>query len=145
MKLTVHKTQWIFVKLTALLNYYNYFCPVLSLNEPSAPMQMYPPTTAKVMGGFTMYLMVCDLFFWASIPVWLVRPFSVLSSIHMKVLAHVQTLGDFTPLGLATHLLHPTIYCGNGDHINKYQVLARHVQHCLQYISKIKDQLILLI
>jgi hypothetical protein len=97
-------------------------------------MQTYPPTTVKVRGVFTMDLTVCNLFFWAGIPVWLMRPFSVLSSIHMRALAPVQGLGDeSTPLGPATHPLHPTIYCGNSDHINKYQAIARHVQHYLQY------------
>jgi hypothetical protein len=133
MQLTVHEIQRIFVELTALLNYYDYFHSVLSLNEPSMPTQMYPPTTARVMGVFTTDLTVCDAFFQTGIPVWLVRPFSVLSSMHVKALAHVQTPGDLTPLSPATHPSHPTIYCGSGDHINKYQAIARHVQHYLQY------------
>ena len=118
---------------SALLNCYDYFHSILLLNEPSMPTQMYPPTTARVMGVFTTDLMVCDAFFQAGIPVWLVRPFSVLSSMRVKALAHIQTPGDLTPLNPATHPSHPTIYCGSGDHINKYRVIARHVQHYLQY------------
>jgi hypothetical protein len=111
----------IYLELTALLDYYDYCHSILLLNEPPAPMQTYPPTTAKVRGVFTMDLMVCDLFFQAGIPVWLMKPFSVLSLIHMRVLAPVQGPGDeSTPLSPATHPSHPTIYCGNGDHINKY-------------------------
>jgi hypothetical protein len=81
--------QRIFVELTALLNYYNYFHPILLMNEPSMPTQTYPPTTAKVMGVLTMDLMVCNIFFQAGIPVWLMRPFKVLSSIHVRALAPV--------------------------------------------------------
>ena len=44
MELTVCETQRIFVELTALLDYYDYFCSVLLLNEPSTPTQTYPPT-----------------------------------------------------------------------------------------------------
>jgi hypothetical protein len=135
MQLTVYETQRIFVKLMALLDYYNYFHSVLLLNELPTPTQTYPPTTAKVMGVFTTDLTVCNLFFQAGIPVWLMRPFSVLSSIRVRVLAPVQTLEDFTPLSPATCPLHPTIYCGNGDHIDKYQAIARHVQHYLQYLN----------
>jgi hypothetical protein len=133
MQLTVRETQRIFVELTALLDYYDYFRSVLLLNEPPTPTQTYPPTTAKVMGVFTTDLTVCNLFFRAGIPVWLVRPFSVLSSIRVRALAPVQTPEDFTPLGPATRPSHPTIYCGNGDHIDKYRAIARHVQHYLQY------------
>ena len=133
MQLTVRETQRIFVELTALLDYYDYFRSALLLNEPSMPTQTYPPTTARVMGVFTTDLTVCDAFFQAGIPVWLVRPFSALSSMRVRALAHVQTPGDLTPLSPATHPSHPTIYCGNSDHINKYRVIARHVQHYLQY------------
>ena len=133
MQLTVRETQRVFLELLALLDYYDYFRSTLLLNEPPMPMQTYPPITAKVMGVFTMDLTVCDRFFQAGIPVWLVRPFSVLSSIRVKALAPVQTPGDSTPLGPATRPSHPTIYCGNGDHINKYRAIACHVQHYLQY------------
>ena len=139
MQLTVCETQRIFVELTALLNYYDYFRSILLLNEPSTPAQTYPPTTARVMGVFTTDLAVCDAFFWAGIPVWLVRPFSVLSSIHVRALAHVQTPGDLTPLGPATRPSHPTIYCENGDHIDKYRAIARHVQHYLQYLNPFRS------
>jgi len=127
MQLTIHKMQRVFLKLLALLDYYEYFCDILLLNEPPISMQTYPPTTAQVMGVFTTDLTVCDCFFQAGIPVWLMRPFSVLSSICMKVLAPVQTPGGFIPLMLATCPLHPTIYCGNSDHINKYWAIECHV------------------
>jgi hypothetical protein len=65
MQLTVRETQRILVELMALLNYHDYFCPILLLNELSTPMQTYPPTTAKVMGVFTTDLTTCDLFFQA--------------------------------------------------------------------------------
>ena len=133
MQLTVRETQRIFVELTALLDYYDYFRPVLLLNEPSTPTRKYPPTTVRVMGVFTTDLTVCDAFFRAGIPVWLVRPFSALSSMRVKALARVQTPGDLTPLDPATRPSHPTIYCGSGDHIDKYRAIARHVQHYLQY------------
>jgi hypothetical protein len=133
MQITVCETQRSFVKLTALLDYYNYFRPILSMNEPSMPTQTYPPTTAKVMGVFTTDLTVCDIFLRAGIPVWLVRPFEVLFSICVRALAPVQTPGASTPLNPATRPSHPTIYCGNGDHIDKYRAIARHVQHYLWY------------
>jgi hypothetical protein len=133
MQITVRETQRIFVELTALLDYYDYFRPILSMNKPSIPTQTYPPTTAKVMGVFTTDLTICDLFFRAGIPVWLVRPFEVLSSIRVRALAPVQTPGASTPLDPATRPSHPTIYCGNGDHIDKYRAIARHVQHYLRY------------
>jgi hypothetical protein len=85
MQLTVHETQRIFLELTAHLDYYNYFHPILSLTQPPAPTQTYIPTTAKVMGAFTTDLMVCDIFFWAGIPVWLVRPYSVFLTIRMSI------------------------------------------------------------
>jgi hypothetical protein len=133
MQITVCETQRVFVELTALLDYYDYFCPILLMTEPSTPTQTYPPTTANIMGVFTTNLTVCDLFFQAGIPVWLVRPFEVLSSIRVRALAPVQRLGASTPLGPATRPSHPTIYCGNGDHIDKYRAIARHIQHYLQY------------
>jgi hypothetical protein len=120
MQITVRETQRVFVELTVLLDYYNYFRPTLLMNESSTPTQTYPPTIAKIMGVFMTDLTVCDLFFWAGIPVWLVRPFEVLSSICIRVLAPVQTLEASTPLSPATYPSHPTIYCGNGDHIDKY-------------------------
>jgi hypothetical protein len=135
MQLTVRETQRIFVELTALLDYYDHFRSVLLLKELHTPTQTYPPTTVKVMGVFTTDLTVCNLFFQAGILVWLVRPFSVLSSICVRVLAPVQTPEDFTPLGPATRPLHPTIYCVNGDHIDKYRAIARHIQHYLQYLN----------
>jgi len=133
MQLTVRETQRVFLELLALLDYYEYFRDILLLNEPPTSTQTYPPITAKVVGVFTTDLTVCDRFFRAGIPVWLVRPFSVLSSIRVKALAPIQTPGDFIPLGPATRPSHPTIYCGNGDHIDKYRAIARHVQHYLQY------------
>ena len=68
MQITVHETQRIFVELTALLNCYNYLCPILLMDEPSMPTQTYPPTTVKVMGVFTTDLTVCNIFFQAGIP-----------------------------------------------------------------------------
>lgn len=135
MQLTVRETQRIFLELTALLDYHDYFRPVLSLTQPPAPMQTYPPTTAKVMGVFTTDLTVCDLFFRAGIPVWLVRPYSVLFTIRVRALAPIiWGPGDEScPLGPATRPSHAAIYRGNGDHIDKYRAIARHVQHYLQY------------
>ena len=43
MQLTVHKTQRIFLELTALLNYHNYFHPILSLTQPPTPTQIHLP------------------------------------------------------------------------------------------------------
>ena len=120
-------------ELTAFLDYYTHFHPTIFLEELPTHSQIYPPTTAKVMGVFTTDLTICDHFFWAGTPVWLVRPFSALSSIHVRELTPVQTPKDFTPLTLAICPSHPTIYCGPGDHINKYQVIASHVLWYLQY------------
>jgi len=133
MQLTVRETQRVFLELTALLDYYDHFCSVFLLEESSTPTQTYPPTIAKVMGAFTTDLTVCDRFFRAGIPIWLVRPFTVLSSARVRALAPVQMPGDSTPLSPAIYPSYPTIYCGIGDHLDKYRAIASHVQHYLQY------------
>ena len=89
MQLTVWETQRCFLKLRALLDYYDYFHPTLLLEDSSTATQTYPPTTTKVMGVFTADLMVCDHFFRAGIPVWLVRPFTVVPSVRVRALAPV--------------------------------------------------------
>ena len=43
MQLTVCETQRIFLELTALLNYHNYFHPILSLTQPPTPTQIHLP------------------------------------------------------------------------------------------------------
>ena len=130
-QLGVRETQRVYLELRAVLDYEEIYYPCLK--GVSSQSFSYPCITANVMGAFTNDLSVCDCFFRAGIPVWLIRPFSELHSIRVRKLVPLQPAGNLIPIDAATRPSHCTIYRGGGDDVGKYHALARHVKGYLHY------------
>jgi hypothetical protein len=88
MCLGVCEMQRIYLELTGLLNYMEHY----RLRSTSLG------TIDNIMGGFTHDPLVCEHFYKASIPVWLIRPYSALASIHIRALAPVAKPIGVLPL-----------------------------------------------
>jgi hypothetical protein len=73
----VCEMQRIYLELTGLLNYMEHY----RLRSTSLG------TIDNIMGGFTHDPLVCERFYKAGIPVWLIRPYSALASICIRALA----------------------------------------------------------
>jgi hypothetical protein len=115
--------QRIYLELTRLLNYMEHY----HLWSTSLG------TIDNIIGAFTHYPLICEHFYKASIPVWFIRPYSALTSICIRALAPVTKPVGVLPLEPSSHPVYPTIYCGQGDILEKYIALGRNVLGYLKY------------
>jgi hypothetical protein len=123
MRLGVRQLQRVYLELTALLNFEGHFCS----------QSMSSNKVNNIMGAFTYDLAVCDQLYQAGVPVWLIRPYSALHSIHIRALAWLTKVVDMLPLEPSSRPKYPSTYCGPGDVLEKYIVLASDILGYLKY------------
>jgi hypothetical protein len=123
MCLGVREMQRIYLELTALLNYMEYY----RLRSTSLG------TIDNIMGAFTHDPLVCDCLYKAGIPVWFIRPYSALNSIRIRALAPVTKPVGVLPLEPSSRPVYPAIYRGRGDVLEKYIALGRNILGYLRY------------
>lgn len=126
-KIVVRETQRLSLELRALLDFEEFFRPRID-----ASMTFYMVNT-DIMGAFTNDLAICDAFFRAGIPVWLIRPYTALASIRVKALAQLQFAHLTIPLDPPPGSSLPPIYVGPGTSLEKYIAIARYVRRLLQF------------
>jgi hypothetical protein len=115
--------QRIYLELTRLLNYMEHYCL----------WSMSLGTINNIMGSFTHDPLVCEHFYKAGIPVWLIRPYSALTSICIRALVPVTKPIGVLPLEVSSSCL-PRNLCGQGDDIlEKYIAMARNILGYLKY------------
>ena len=124
MRLGVHEVQRAFLELTSVLDYKEH---MISLPDTLAKLRH------NIMGAFTFELEVCEKLFQARIPVWLIRPYLELHSIHIKKFVSLDLPGDIFSLVACTCPKYSAIYCGHGDIIEKYLALQKHTTNYLRY------------
>jgi hypothetical protein len=125
MCLGVRKMQRIYLELTGLLNYMEHY----HLRSTSLG------TINNIIGAFTHDPLVCKCFYKAGIPIWFIRPYSALTSIRIRALAPVTKPVGVSPLEPLSRPVYPTIYCGQGDVLEKYIALGRNVLGYLKYLN----------
>jgi hypothetical protein len=124
MHLGVRSLQRVYLELTACLNFEEHYCShSISSNN----------VNNNIMGVFTHDLAVCDQFYRAGIPVWLIRPYSALHSIRIKALKPLTKAVDILPLEPSSCPAYPSIYRGPGDVLEKYVALAHSILRYLKY------------
>jgi len=87
----------------------------------------------NIMGAFTHDLAVCDQLYQAGIPAWLIRPYSTLHSIHVRALKPLTKAINMLPLEPSSHPKYPSIYCRQGDVLDKYIMLDSDILCYLKY------------
>ena len=124
MCLGVCSLQRVYLELTACLNFEEHYCShSISSNN----------VNNNIMGVFTHDLTVCDQFYRAGVPVWLIWPYSALHSIHIKALKPLTKAVDILPLEPSSRPAYPSIYRGPGDVLEKYVVLVHSILRYLKY------------
>jgi hypothetical protein len=126
-QIVVRETQRLSLELRALLDYEEVYRPRMA-----SAVSLYR-VNANITGAFTNDLAVCDAFFRAGIPVWLIRPYTVLASIRVKALARLWFAHGTIPFDPPHGPPVPSIYVGSGTSLNKYIAIARHVRRLLQF------------
>ena len=126
MHLGVREFQRVYLELTALLKFEERVC---SQSMSSKNWKV----NNNIMGVFTHDLAVCNQFYRAGIPVWLIRPYSALHSIRIKALKPLTRAVDILPLEPSSHPTYPPIYRGPGDVLEKYIALASNILGYLKY------------
>jgi hypothetical protein len=124
MRCGVYELQRVYLELTALLNFKEHY-HFQSMSSDKV--------NDKLMGAFTYDLAVCDRLYRAGIPVWLIRPYHELHSIHIKSLKQLTKVTGFFPLQPLSRPVYPSIYRGPGDALAKYMALGRSMLDYLKY------------
>ena len=126
-QVVVRETQRLSLELRALLDYEELFRPRMA-----SAVSLYR-VNADITGAFTNDLAICDTLFRAGIPVWLIRPYTVLASIRVKALARLQFADGTIPLDPPHGPSIPSIYVGSGTSLDKYIAIAHYVRQLLQF------------
>jgi hypothetical protein len=126
-QLGVRVFQQLFLELHALLDFKEIYRPRLRTTTNISSVNL------NLMGAFTISLATCDQLFCAGIPVWLVRPYTVLPDLRIQSYVAHQSASDHIPLEAASRPEHPVIYQGHVDLILKYQALAQYILDYLRY------------
>jgi hypothetical protein len=125
-QIIVCETQRILLELRALLDYQE-------LYRPRMDMAASFSVNASIMGAFTNDLVECDTLFRIGIPVWLIRPYTELSSIRVKALTQIQFASGTIPLDPPSGSSLPTVYVGPANCLEKYVAIANYVSRLLRF------------
>lgn len=126
-QVVVCETQRLSLELQALLDYEELFRPRM------ASAVSLHRVNRDIIGAFTNDLAICDAFFRAGIPVWLIRPYTVLASIRVKALTQLRLAHGTIPLDPPPGRSIPSIYVGSGTSLSKYIAIACYVRRLLQF------------
>lgn len=118
MHLGVRELQRAYLELMVLLNFEEHHCGRSDLSNI---------VSHNIMGAFTYDLAVCDLLYWAGVPVWLIRPHHELHSICIKSLQLLMKATNLIPLDPSTCPSYPSIYWGPGDVVDKYNTIWSNI------------------
>ena len=122
MQLTFRELQRMLLELVTITDYKLKFKP--KMHSPD----VVPPAKAVTdrIGAFTTNLSICEKFYCAGLPVWLIRPFRDLPSIRVQSEHPVLDWDGAFPSEPATYPTHHSIFCGLASDHRKYEAIRYH-------------------